>query len=365
MKLFKSKPRITNQPINSNQDFWNWFTENEKTFFNVINNQGNVERDFFSHLSENLNKLRDGYWFLAGMFDDNTAELVLTVDGVIKNIAFAEELVKAAPEIENWKFTALKPALDISNVCISMGDLEFSKDNLFFHSNDNPAFPDVIDISVVHADYSEELKNQITNGIYIFLDNYLGELNAVTNIDNVQVISKEQAVNEIIPIEKLQDFLIWRQKEFIEKYDGIRYDTDDDNYHSLEATLNNGKPLLAVVNSALLNWDRKASHPWILTIEIKYRGNKSGMPDNETYELMNVFEDELMLELKDADGYLNIGRETADEIREIYFACKDFRLPSRVLSKFQRNYESKLNVEYDIFKDKYWQSFERFKPRVD
>ena len=33
----------------------------------------------------------------------NTSELVITPDGVIKNIAFVEELVQAAPKMINWK----------------------------------------------------------------------------------------------------------------------------------------------------------------------------------------------------------------------------------------------------------------------
>ncbi len=193
----------------------------------------------------------------------------------------------------------------------------------------------------------------------------LGELNSVTVIDSMQIIGKDQAEKELIPIEKLKDYLIWRQKEFIEKYEGTRYNTENDSYNSLEATLNNGKPLLAIVNSALLDWDRKASHPWILTIDIKYKGNENSMPDKETYELMNIFEDKLMLELKDSEGYLNIGRQTADSSREIYFACKDFRLPSKILTKFQSDFKTSLNVDYDIYKDKYWQSFNRLRPTIE
>lgn len=364
MGIFGNLLGAKETPIKSNEDFWIWFQNNEKDFFKLIKNQGNIERDFFNKLSSKLNQLRDGYWFLAGMFDNNTAELVLTADGVYKNIVFVEDLVHSAPKIDNWKFTALKPALDIKDVYISMGDLKFSKENLSFYSNDNSGLPDEIDITVIHADYTEDLKEPITNGVYIFMDNYLGELNSVTSIDSMKIIGQGEAEKELIPIEKLKDYLNWRQKEFIEKYEGTRYNTENDSYNSLEATLNNGKPLLAIVNSALLDWDSKASHPWILTIEIKYKGNENGMPDKETYELMNIFEDNIMLELKDSEGYLNIGRQTADSSREIYFACKDFRLPSKVLTKNQLDYRNRLNIDYDIYKDKYWKSFDRFKPEI-
>jgi hypothetical protein len=351
-------------PIKSNEAFWNWFQQNEKQFFKVIESQKNIERDFFNKLSVKLNQLRDGYWFLAGMSDNNTAELILTADGDYKNIVFVEELVECAPKISNWKFTALKPPNDIKNVRIAMGDLEYSKENLSFYANDDARFPDEIDITIVYGDYKEDLKQPITTGVYIFLDNYLGELNAVTSIDTLKIVGKEQSETELIPIEKLKDYLVWRQKEFVEKYEGTRYNTEHDSYNSLEATLNNGMPLVGIVNSALLDWDSKASHPWILTIEVKYEGNEKGMPDKETYELMNVFEDKIMQELKDSDGYLNVGRETADSLREVYFACKDFRLPSKVLTKMQLDFKDQLNFDYKIYKDKYWRSFDRFRPEI-
>jgi hypothetical protein len=113
----------------------------------------------------------------------------------------------------------------------------------------------------------------------------------------------------------------------------------------------------------LLEWDSKASHPWILSIEIKYdRVTNNGMPDDKTYELLNNFEDEIMEELKDSDGYLNIGRQTADGAREIYFACSDFRKPSMVLHQLTNKNSSRISLSFDLYKDKYWQSLNRFKP---
>jgi len=350
-------------PIKSYSDFWNWFQENEKAFFNVVKNHKDIEKGFFDKLLPKLSELKDGYFYLAGMYDDNTAELVLTADGNTKNIVFVEELVEQAPKINGWKFTALKPAMDIENVVINMAGYKFDSENLFFYSNDYADYPDEVDICIVHNERTEENKQQIGNGTYIFLDNYLGELDFLNNIDNLKFISRHEAEKELVPIAKLKDFLTWRQKEFIEKYSGLRHKTDNDIYSSLEAELNNGRPLIAIVNSTLLNWDSKASHPWILKIEINYDGNDTnGMPDENTYQLLNEFEEQIMVELKDFDGYLNICRQTADNSREIYFACKDFRKPSKVLHDLTQKYSDKLDLNFDIYKDKYWQSFERFRP---
>jgi hypothetical protein len=363
MNYLKNHSNTTEQRIQTYDDFWQWFSSHEQAFHKVVKRQGNVERDFFDKLSPKLDQLKEGFAFQTGMYDDHTAELVITADGVIEDIVFVEELVAAAPRMEGWKFTALKPATDIKNMVIKMSDCTFSAHNLSFYANDNPTYPDEIDITVVHDDLNEENKAIITTGTHIFLDNYLGELEFATNIDLLTITSKDEAQKEPIPITKLKDFLNWRQKEFVEKYEGVRHDTDNDTYSAFEAALDDGKPLLAVINTDLLEWDGKASHPWLLTVEIKYDGeDRNGMPDEETYQLLDEIENSILAELEDFEGYLNIGRQTADSAREIYFACSDFRKPSKVLYKVSNDYSDRIQISYEIYKDKYWHSFKRFHP---
>lgn len=354
-KLFSAK-----QPIENYNDFWRWFQENEKAFFKAVKFQKNIEKDFFDRISPKLNELKEGFFYLTGMLDDSTVELILTADGTIKNIVFVEELVKAAPAIHGWKFTSLKPPLDIKNVRIDMAGYRFDSDTLSFYPNDHKDYPDEIDITIVHKDYNESDKSSITNGTYIFLDNFIGELNSVTTIDSVKVIGKEQAEKELIPIEKLKDFLLWREKEFIEKYEGTLQNTDTAEFSILEAELESGNKLIATINTDILNWEKKASHPWLVTLEIPYDGqSNNGMPDKTTYQLLNEIEENVIEKLKDIDGYLNIGRQTANNLREVYFACKDFRKPSKVLHQLTKDYP-RIEIKYDIYKDKYWRSFNRF-----
>jgi len=359
MSLIKSIFKQKEEQIKSYSDFWKWFQENEKDFYNVVKRNKDIKKNFFDKLSPKLNQLREGFFYLTGMYDTNTAELIITADGIIKNFVFVEEIISSAPVITGWKFTAHKPATDI-NFAVSMDGYEFSTKNLHFYPNDNSNFPDEIDITFVYDDYNEDYYDTIINGVSIFLDNFLGELESVTTIDSFTVTGSG-GKQKLVPIGKLKDYLIWRQKEFVEKYDGLRYDTENDEHSVLEAELESGNKLLAVINTDLLNWDRKASHPWFLTITMEFDGEKlNGMPDDETYNLLNEVEDKIMLELKDYEGYLYIGRQTADGEREIYFACKDFRKPSKVVSQIQENYSNEIEINYDIYLDKYWQSLDRF-----
>lgn len=357
-KLFTGK----DEPITNYDDFWKWFIRHEKTFFNVVKNQDDIERKFFEKLSPKLGELMGGFYYLTGMLDDNTVELILTADGTIKNLVFVEELVGKAPAIAGWKFTAHKPEMSIENTQINMGKYIFNDESLWFYSNDNPKYPDEIDITIIHREFNENDKSSIVNGVFLFLDNYLGELKSVTTIDRVVVIGKGEATKELVPIEKLKAFLEWRQKEFVEKYHGLVKDTDDMQHSILEAETESGGRVIALINTDILNWENKPSHPWILTIDVPYDGSKNnGLPEEASNKDLWDLETRIAELLKSEDGYILIGHASVAGCRTMYFACKDFRKPSKVIHQMSVD-EPQWKISYDIYKDKYWTSFNRFNP---
>jgi len=351
-------------PIQSYNDFWNWFSANEKAFFRTVQSGENIHQGFFDKLAPKLDEIHEGIYFLTGMFDDQTAELVLTPDGAIRNIYVIEELVASAPKIDGWKFTALKPASDVNNIGITYQDFEFSKENLKFYPRVHEDYPDEIDLVIVYDHFVEEKKSNIANGVYIFLDNYLGELHSVTLIDNLVVAGPEQTSEELIPIEKLKDYLIWREKEFVEKYEGTRHNTENDSYANFEGKKQDGSIVLALINTTIIEWDKKASHPWVFIVGISFDDcDNGGLPDEKTYKLLEEIEEEIIYSLPDSEGYLNVGRETANNKREIFFTCKDFRKPSKIADELIKKYSGVFEISYEIYKDKYWQSFRHFEPR--
>lgn len=344
--------------------FWDWFLTKEEDFYKIVKEgeQEAIEKDFFDSIAPKLSQINEGYYFLTGMSDDSTAELVLTADGEIRNVVFIEELIDSAPKLDHWKFTALKPAMDIKDVSIAMDDYQFTKDNVFFYSNEQEEYPDEIDL-VFAYDGSTENKDAITTGVCIFLDNFLGELNFATQIDTFAVIGVNQAKKELIPIEKLKDFLSWREREFTEKYKSISSPNIEEVFSILRATLNNKRPLIACMNLPLLNFDAKASYPWISVLKFHYDGDgNDGLPEKEDFEKLGDIEDKAIEELKEK-GYLYIGRETTDNIKESYFAGKDFRQISKVFKAVKDN-NPEYKISFNIFKDKYWQFFNYYNNAV-
>jgi hypothetical protein len=350
--------------IQSNNDFWNWFLKHEKQFFKTVKNGDNIHKDFFDKLAPKLDEIHGGIYFLTGMFDDQTAELILTPDGAIRNIYAIEELVKVAPEIKGWRFTALKPASDIKDVSINYEGFKINKDNLKFYPNIHEGYSDEIDLTIIYDDFIEDKRSIVTNGVYIFLDNYLGELHSVTLIDNMKVVGPEGISEELISIEKLKDYLIWREKEFVEKYEGTRHNTENDGYANYEGKTKDGIVILSLMNTTLLEWDKKASHPWVFIVAIPFEDcNNGGLPDEKTYKLLDEIEEEIMSDLPDSEGFLNLGRETVNNKREIFFACKDFRKPTKAADELIKRYNSVFEISYEIYKDKYWQTFKHYEPK--
>ena len=358
-RVFGKKEMNKEVEISSYKDFWDWFVTEEKVFYEVIKDHKNIETDFFDRISPRLKQISEEYFFLCGMSDDGVAELIITADGDIKNIVFAEEIIAEAPKSERWKFTALKPEMNLEHG-IKMDGRDFSQSNIFFYANETDGYPDEIDVTFVYDGLTEESKDECVTGVCIFLDNFLGELNFATQIDTFNVIGKHEAQKELVPISKLRDFLSWREREFIEKYKKLKDIGDDDAYSVLEAVLDNGLPLIATVNTTALNYDAKASYPWISALKIEYDGNEnSGLPESKDYEMLDRIEEMAYQSFRNEGGTVYIGRESANNSREIYFASKDFRKPSKVLHGVIKNYpEYKMSLE--IYKDKYWQSFERY-----
>ncbi|MBW8687187.1 DUF695 domain-containing protein [Chitinophaga rhizophila] len=342
--------------------FWTWFTAHEKKFYDVVitADRDTIDKQFFEPLMERLNAIREGYFFLTGLNED-TAELIITADGEVKNIVFVEELVALAPVLANWRFIADKPESDIDYTTIHIHDFIFSLENLFFYAKEDAQHPDKINITIVHDSYDEAEKGKIIPGVYIFLDNLLGEVKSITMIDSVEVIGPDQAELELIPVVKLKAYLEWRQKEFIEKYEDVYYDTANDNFTGMQASTQSDSPVLILVNSGALEWHGSASHPWILQVAITYEGDEqSALPDAETNQLMDVIEADFLAQLPVSNGHIYLGRETYENNRYLYIASQDFRIPAKVSEAMTEKYAAQLPVEWDIFKDKYWQSLERF-----
>jgi hypothetical protein len=347
--------------------FWNWFAPNQTTFFNIIKKRDGdlIHRRLLDKIVPRLQALNPKFYCETGMVDDAMAELVISAEGDIKSFVFVEELIAAAPVLANWKFTALKPSTGMGT-SIKMNGVCFDNTTIRFFYEEEPGYPDEINLVMVHPDFSAGQQKTVTQGCLLYLDALLGELNAATLIDNVDVKAPDTATDmRLIPMDKLTEFLNWKEKEFVEKYEGARHDTEGDEYAALEGKDEEGLPSIGIVNSDLLNWDAKASHPWMMVVTFDFSNAKgtgdNGMPDENQFEAFSLLQDDLDGQLTDIAGYLNLGRETYKGESKIYYACKEFRSVSKLVDQIVRTHEKAgLLCSYQIYKDKYWRTMDKF-----
>jgi len=360
-KLFGKKEEPIKKEIKklTISEFWNWFDDNQIRFLKAVKSQKNIQFEFVTPVFNKLNQIKEGAFLLTGMMDDNNAELVLTAEGNLRAFPYINELIDSAPKLENWKFTAFKPPMDFPDFGINMGPKSFTTENIFFYPENESDYPDEISIKLIYSDeYTNDESELIENGTFIFVENYLGEVKTATKIDRLSVEHNVNSDKELNPISKLNEYINWREKEFIEKYEGVFLNSDESNYSSLEWDKGD-KAIVGIVNSDIIKWDKKASHPWVIVITITFDEHENnGMPNPEALQTYYQFEDKLRELLPDKDGYIHVAQTTGLGKREIYYATKDFMKPIQILEETKSETNFEYNVE--VFKDKYWKSMNHF-----
>ena len=351
---------VVDKVVHDKETFWAWFQAQSAAFHHAVITHEQIETEFFDPLSAWLERMHDGIYFLAGEAEAGVAELIFTADGVYKNFAFIEDLVASAPALTGWRFVALKPACPVEGFGINMGERTYSDQTMQFYAREQTRLPHNVDITIVHGDEAAT-EEQLTSGVYVYLDNLLGEWVAVTQIDQLHIIPPSVATQPLLPMADLLPYLQQKHAEWQQAYAHVYHNSDQDDFVSFEGEAENGQLIVGIIDSTLLAWLHKPSHLWMLTLHIAYDGNGlNGMPSKQVYQHMEAFEDAVMAELPEHEGYLNLGRETGDGVRLVYIACKQFVQATRVLERLMPKFSQDMSIEYDLFQDKYWQSLQRF-----
>lgn len=339
-------------------DFWDWFTTREKDFHAIVASNTRVVEDFMDEVMPKLKVINENFNMLVGgVSSGGVCEFIVTTDGVVKDIVFAEEFMASAPTLTGWSFIANKPAS--GDIGLQMNGYLFNSETVSFLPLKDENYPDEIALRFIVDGYKDEEESVVGNALYIFLDNYLGELETVTLIDYLEVRGKESLTGEEVPLNKLKEYLTYREAEFIEKYNGVKHNSDEDSHVVCQATLE-GLPYFISVNKTLLDWDKKMSYPWIVKVAIPYKGDQNKLPQDRQFDFMNEIEDMILETNEDSSNLLFVVRETGNDVRVVYFVAQDFRKASKCVSQALSLYTDQENIDYSIYKDKYWFSLDKF-----
>ena len=357
--MFKSGKKITRQDVTP-VAFWKWFTDNQKRFDQSIKKNQKAAPERLNEIVEELKKYDSWFKALIGKYDDNITELVITADGDIAMFVKVEQLVRQAPDLKGWKFTAHKPALGFDEISINMYDKEFNDKTVKFYPVTDEHYPDQVSIVFTHVGYDEKEKEDFDTATSIYVQNALGELNTATQIDSYEIGPEPEDKSALIPVTKLNDYLKWREKEFVEKYDQASIELPEDTFNTIEGHDAEGNVMLAMVVSGYEFWEYKPAFCWWVRIEMEYEATENGLPDNGTLELLHNTESKSIGILTASPSVLYAASKTFKGCRTTYFYSRDYQNPSMVLYDFCAKQNKKLKLSFFIEKDKYWQSLEEF-----
>lgn len=342
--------------------FWQWFADNEYRFRELEKNDSEQALIFLDELIQHMKPFNSWLKALAGPYAGNKYELIITADGDVALFCKVEELIDKAPALSNWKFTAHKPALGFEGISIDLYEKKFNVDTTCFYPIIHEEYPDEVSIVLTHTEYQPEEDDQFQAGGMIYLENGLGELNTATKIDHYETgaLPPSETDIEVIPITKLADYLNWREKEFVEKYESIDAQRPPESFNLLEAEDRDGNVMLVTVDVSFKDWPLRPAFPWLLQVDINYKGQKNGLPDSEQTRELQPIEDAIIELLISGGNIYFIGHRTYDHIRNLYFYASEYRTCSRMLHRYVETIQSEYTVLFFIRKDKYWQNMELY-----
>jgi len=177
--------------------FWRWFKDNSSRFEDLRG--GSDEHGLLEELNQQVQKYSPNIVWEIGHGPDGKFELVISACGYTEYFPQVNELIDAAPQIDQWVFTAFKQPGDV-NERISFNGKEYKIDDFWFTFVGD----DQRGLIVLHklGDAPD-----IQTAAILLLDNVVGEYDAATGIDSfaVDTLPDDPEQYEIYPMREIYE----------------------------------------------------------------------------------------------------------------------------------------------------------------
>lgn len=191
------------------REFWKWFSENEKRFWNYNENNSH---NFLLEIQEKLSFCKDQ--------DDNEfslefaevspeiKRLEISPNAVVELFDPVMKIVNAAPEIAGWQFVAFRQPSPMP-FALHFQKMEFDTANMSFQPFEDD--DDELNLTIYGEGFSKYLKENETEFYHYALttiNNAIGEYNCVMRVKGYDFLdTSEIGDEEVYPLEELPDFL--------------------------------------------------------------------------------------------------------------------------------------------------------------
>ena len=182
------------------QQFWKWFIKNQDIFYQFETNKEQLA-DLLDKKLKEINK--DLAFEITLINSDGKRELSISTDGEKEAYNVVIELIKKAPELDNWKFKAFRQRVRGRDIQIKFGDINISCSDIFFrYAKDGKK----VGIELNIRNFVDS--NPFKNATLILLDNTIGEYERLNYISWIEFINlDEEKKEDMYPMNELYDII--------------------------------------------------------------------------------------------------------------------------------------------------------------
>ena len=183
--------------------FWSWFQTNQKALF-ASDNPGDMEH---VSLGEKLKRIEEELTYEIGQAVNGKREIAVSADGIPELFPVVQQVVKAAPKMEQWKVVAFRQR--VSEASLKELAIKGAPVNL---SSDKAKEQEGVEIAVKDMRAGIAREGDKAN-ITVFIKGY----NKQEDQDNLALVMLQQALGEYDMVMKVGDIKFASTQEANEK----------------------------------------------------------------------------------------------------------------------------------------------------
>jgi hypothetical protein len=190
-------------------EFWTWFAQHSNDLAQACSDTSPV----LDELLQSLHGVHPDLYFEICTNSD-PRELIVTAEGRRELFPLADVVVAAAPRIEGWVFTALKPPMGFEFQTRYEGTT-FDPRSMWFLPLESQSNPAALGLRVGIPEFVHVQEKSTKNAILVILDTALGERSAASDIQHVEVTALPAKPDEqgYIELTELADYIAWKKRK--------------------------------------------------------------------------------------------------------------------------------------------------------
>lgn len=190
----------------ADERFWRWFAGHRGELALMLD----TSSAFWDVVLAELKKVDPSLWFEISGDLGGRREFVVTAEGRTELFETVDRLVAAAPDLEEWRFVALKPGSGFGFVSEYEGR-RLDPNAIWFVPLESASDPQSLGVRVGVPGYDPADRRVFESAVLMMLDTGLGEREAATQLDVVQVgpLPADPPAEGYIELPELPAFIRW------------------------------------------------------------------------------------------------------------------------------------------------------------